>query len=107
MIWSNTLELALQKFDKLTTKYGQILSYARQGPDLRLFFKFFMFRILFCHHFTAFLMIRKRDCDRRRPFGSLHKSDRQQDFLLKSSSLGILVRTLKDAKVTVTFPNHK
>jgi hypothetical protein len=72
MTWCNTLELALQKFDKLTTKYGQILPDKVQTSN---FFKFFMFRILLSS-FTAFLMIRKRDCDRRvhlRP----HKNDRQ------------------------------
>ena len=40
----------------------------------------------YCHLFIAFLMIRKRDSDRRvhlRP----HKNDRQQDFLLKSPFL--------------------
>ena len=46
---SNTLELALQKFDKLTTKYDQILSYARQGPDL----EFFMFRILLSSFYSV------------------------------------------------------
>jgi hypothetical protein len=64
-----------------------------------------MFRILLSS-FAAFLMIRKRDCDRRVHLGP-RKNDRQQDFLLKSSSLGILVRTLMDATVTVTLPNHK
>ncbi len=75
MTWSNTLELAPQKFDKLTTKYGQILSYARQGPDLEFFLNFLCVGY-YCHHFTVFLLIRKRDRDRRvnlRP----HKSDRQ------------------------------
>ena len=42
MIWSNTLELAFKKFDKLTTKYGQILSYARQGPDFEFFLNFYV-----------------------------------------------------------------
>jgi hypothetical protein len=46
MAWSRTLEVAPQKFDKLTSTYGQILSYARQGPDLDIFFQFFVLRII-------------------------------------------------------------
>jgi hypothetical protein len=47
MTWSRTLKITPQKFDKLTSTYGQILYYARQGPDLKNFyFKFFMGRIL-------------------------------------------------------------
>jgi hypothetical protein len=42
MKWSRTLELAPQKFEKLTSTYGHVLSYARQGPDIKIFFKFFI-----------------------------------------------------------------
>ena len=38
---SRTLQLSPQKFDKLTSTYGQILSYARQGPDLEILFIIF------------------------------------------------------------------
>jgi hypothetical protein len=34
MTWSRTLQLSPQKFDKLTSTYGQILSDARQGLEL-------------------------------------------------------------------------
>ncbi len=38
MTWSRTLELSPQKFEKLISKYVQILSYARQGPNKEIFF---------------------------------------------------------------------
>jgi hypothetical protein len=34
MTWPRTLQLSPQKFDKLTSTYGQILSDARQGLEL-------------------------------------------------------------------------
>jgi hypothetical protein len=34
---ARTLEVAPQKFDKMTSSYGQILYYARQGPDIENF----------------------------------------------------------------------
>jgi hypothetical protein len=51
MTWSGTLEVAPQKFDKLTSTYGQILSYARQGPDLENFIYYFSFVKFYCDHF--------------------------------------------------------
>jgi hypothetical protein len=51
MTWSRTLQLAPQKFDKLTCTYGQILSYARQGPDLENFILNFLYAELYCDHF--------------------------------------------------------
>jgi hypothetical protein len=55
---------------------------------------------------TVFLLILKRDRDRRvheRP----RKNDRQYDFSSKWSFLNILVRTLMDATVTDTLQNQK
>jgi hypothetical protein len=51
MTWSGTLEVAPQKFDKLTSTYGQILSYARQGPDLENFIYYLSFVKFYCDHF--------------------------------------------------------
>jgi hypothetical protein len=62
--------------------------------------------ILSIEKITVFLLIMKRDRDRRvqkRP----HKKHRQCDSLSLRSSLSILVRTLMDATVTVTFQNQK
>ncbi len=42
MTWSRTLQLAPQKFDKLTSTYGQKLSYARQGPNIENFIYYFL-----------------------------------------------------------------
>ena len=55
MVWNS-----LKKSEKLTTKYGQLLSYARQGPPSHFFFHFFSVEF-YCHDFTVFLLIRKRD----------------------------------------------
>jgi hypothetical protein len=60
MTWSNTLELALQKFNKLTTKYGQILSYARQGPDLEFLFNFLCLE-LYCHHLQRLIVLHEKN----------------------------------------------
>ena len=51
MIWSRTLQLAPQKFDKLTSTYGQILSYARHGTDLENFIYYFSCEEFYCDHF--------------------------------------------------------
>jgi hypothetical protein len=51
MTWSRTLEVAPIKFDKLTCTYGQILSYARQGPDLENFIYYFLYADFYCGHF--------------------------------------------------------
>ena len=42
MTWSRTLEVAPQKFDKLTSTYGQIFSYAKQGryPEKCIYYGF-------------------------------------------------------------------
>jgi hypothetical protein len=42
MTWSRTLEVATQRFDKLTGTCGHILSYARQGPDIKNFIYYFL-----------------------------------------------------------------
>jgi hypothetical protein len=55
MTWSRTLQLAPQKFDKLTSTYGQILSYARQGPDIKNFIYYFLLAELYCDHFKPIL----------------------------------------------------
>jgi hypothetical protein len=39
------------KFDKLNIKYGQILSYARQGQDLENFLLKFLCVEFYCGHF--------------------------------------------------------
>ena len=80
-------------------------------PNLNLFlFKTGSWKIitilLYWNFTTVFLMIRKRDRDRRvheRP----HKNDRQWDIIPKFPILSIFVRTLRDATVMVTLPNHK
>jgi hypothetical protein len=51
MTWSKTLQLSPQKFDKLTSTYGQILSYARQGPDIKKYFYYFLGILFYCDHF--------------------------------------------------------
>jgi hypothetical protein len=51
MTLSRTLEVAPQKFDKLTCTYGQILSYVRQGPDLENFILNFLYAELYCDNF--------------------------------------------------------
>jgi hypothetical protein len=51
MTWSRTLQLAPQKFDKMNSKYFQILSYAKQGSDLEIFF------LIFCvEYFIAIIL---------------------------------------------------
>jgi hypothetical protein len=54
MTWARTLELAPQKFDKLTSTYGQILSYARQGPELEIFCIYVLCVEFYCDHFKHF-----------------------------------------------------
>jgi hypothetical protein len=53
MKWSRTLQLSPQKFGKLTATYGQILSYARQGPDLENSFFNFVCVEFYCGHFKS------------------------------------------------------
>jgi hypothetical protein len=55
MTWSGTLQLSPQKFDKLTSTYGQILSYARHGPDLENFILNFLYAVFYCDHFKPIL----------------------------------------------------
>jgi len=42
MTWSRLLQLAPQKLDKSTSLYGQKLSYARQGPNIKNVIHYFM-----------------------------------------------------------------
>jgi hypothetical protein len=51
MTWSKTLELAFQKFYKLTATYVQILSLSRQGPDPEKFIFYILCVELYCHQF--------------------------------------------------------
>jgi hypothetical protein len=51
MTLSRTLQLSPQKFDKLTSTYGQILSYTRQGPDIKKIFYYFLCVIINYGHF--------------------------------------------------------
>ena len=51
MTWSRTLHLSPQKFDKLTSTYGQKLSYARQDPNIKNFIYYFLCLEFYCGHF--------------------------------------------------------
>ena len=51
MTLSRTLQLAPQKFDKLTRTYGQKLTYARQGPNFKNFIYYFLYVEFYCGHF--------------------------------------------------------
>ena len=51
MTLSRTLEVSPQKFDKLASTYGQVLPYARQGPDLENFIFNFLYAEFYCGHF--------------------------------------------------------
>jgi hypothetical protein len=51
MTWSRTLEVAPQRFDKLTGTCGHILPYARQGPDIENFIYYFLCVEFCCGHF--------------------------------------------------------
>jgi hypothetical protein len=51
MTLSRTLQLSPQKFDKLTSTYGHILSYARHGPDLENFIINFLYAEFYFGHF--------------------------------------------------------
>ncbi len=51
MTWSRTLQLAPQKFDKLTRTCGYIFSYARQGPYIKNFNYYFLCLEFYCGHF--------------------------------------------------------
>ena len=41
MTWSRTLEVAPQIFENLTSTYGHVLSYAREGPDIKNFIYYY------------------------------------------------------------------
>ena len=51
MTWSRTLEVAPQKFDKLTSTYGQIFSHGKQGryPEKCIYYSFCV--EFYCGHF--------------------------------------------------------
>jgi hypothetical protein len=51
MTWSRTLQLAPQKFDKLASTYGQNLSYARHGPNIKNFIYYFLCLEFYCVYF--------------------------------------------------------
>jgi hypothetical protein len=51
MTLSRTLQLSPQKFDKLTSTYGHIFSYTRQGPDIKKIFYNFLCVIINYGHF--------------------------------------------------------
>jgi len=51
MTWSRTLEVSPQNFDKLTSTYGQILSYARQGPYSKI-----LYIIIYVQNFIAVIL---------------------------------------------------
>jgi hypothetical protein len=51
MTRSRNLLLSPQKFDKLTSTYGQLLSYAKQGPDIKIFLYYFLCVIINCDNF--------------------------------------------------------
>jgi hypothetical protein len=51
MTLSRTLQLSRQKFDNLTSTYGQILSYTRQGPGIKKIFYYFLCVIINYGHF--------------------------------------------------------
>ena len=54
MTWSRTLKISPQKFDNLTSTYGQILSYARHGSDLENFIFNFLCVKFYYGHFEAY-----------------------------------------------------
>ena len=51
MTWSLTLEVASENFYKLTSTYGQILSYAKQGPYPEKFIYYILCAEFYCGHF--------------------------------------------------------